>query len=122
MTNDRLLVCDDEPAIGRFIRNVTEPLGYEVCLTTSGEELMRVYDDFRPTVILLDMVMPNVDGNEVILWLAKRGCTAKLIIMTGYHAEYADHASILARYKGFGSATTLYKPMGVTELVAALGA
>ncbi len=122
MPEKRLLVCDDEPAVGRFVQNVVEPLGYDVRITTSGEELMRIYDDFQPSIILLDMVMPGADGNEVIMWLADRGCTARLIIMTGFHPDYAAHARVLARYKGLGSATTLDKPFGIEVLIAALGA
>jgi DNA-binding response OmpR family regulator len=122
MSEKRLLVCDDEPAVGRFVENVAESLGYDLCITTSGEMLMEVYDDFRPTTILLDMVMPGVDGNEVIAWLAKRGCSARLIIMTGYHSDYADHAKILADYKRLGPAITVRKPFGITELRAALTA
>jgi CheY-like chemotaxis protein len=121
MAKQRLLVCDDEEALGRFVRNVTEPLGYEVCLTTSGEELIARYDAFVPTIILLDMVMPDMDGNEVILWLARRGCAARLIIMTGYHPQYADHARILADFRGIGSVATLRKPFGIDDLLAALG-
>lgn len=120
MPEKRLLVCDDEAAVGRFVHNVAAALGYEVRITTSGEELMRIYDDFQPTIILLDMVMPDVDGNEVIIWLANRGCTARLIIMTGYHPDYAGHAKILARYKGLGPVMTLDKPFGVEELASAL--
>jgi DNA-binding response OmpR family regulator len=122
MSEKRLLVCDDEPAVGRFVENVAESLGYDLCITTSGEMLMEEYDGFRPTTILLDMVMPGVDGNEVIAWLAKRGCSARLIIMTGYHSDYADHAKILADYKGLGPAITVRKPFGITELRAALTA
>ena len=122
MPEKRLLVCDDEAAVGRFVQNVAAPLGYEVRITTGGQELMQVYDDFRPTIILLDMVMPDVDGNEVIMWLANRGCTARLIIMTGYHPDYADHAKILASYKGLGPVMTLDKPFGVEELASALDA
>ncbi len=121
MVQERVLVCDDEAAVGRLVRNAIAPLGYEVRLATSGEELIACYDEFRPTVILLDMVMPEMDGNEVIVWLAQRGCTAKLVIMTGYHPEYADHAQILADYKGLGSVKTLRKPFNLEELLAALG-
>lgn len=121
MAKQRLLVCDDEEALGRFVRNVTEPLGYEVCLVTSGEELVARYDAFAPTIILLDMVMPEMDGNEVILWLAEHRCTARLIIMTGYHPQYADHARILADFRGIGSVATLRKPFGIDDLLAALG-
>lgn len=122
MANKRLLVCDDEAAVGRFVRNATEHLGYEVRLTTSGPGLMQIYDDFKPTVILLDMVMPEMDGNEVIMWLAGRACTARLILMTGFHPQYADHARILAEYRGLGTVATLHKPFGVSELLAALEA
>lgn len=121
MVRERLLVCDDEVAVGRLVRNVAEPLGYEVRLTASGEELIACVDEFKPATILLDMVMPGMDGNEVILWLAKHRCTAKLIIMTGYHPQYADHAKILASYKGLGIAATLHKPFGIGDLLAALG-
>ena len=122
MPKRKLLVCDDETAVGRFVQNVAEPLGYDVRITTSGEELMRIYDAFKPTIILLDMVMPGVDGNEVIMWLANRECTARLIIMTGYHPDYADHAQILAKYKGLSAVITLNKPFGIEELVSALSA
>jgi len=122
MGKERLLVCDDEAAVGRFVRNATEHLDYEVLLTTSGHGLMQAYDDFKPTTILLDMVMPGMDGNEVIMWLAGRASTARLILMTGYHPQYADHARILAQYRGLGAVATLHKPFGVDDLLAALEA
>ncbi len=122
MSEKRLLVCDDEPAVGRLVENVAGPLGYKVRIATSGEELIRVCPDFAPTTILLDMVMPGIDGNEVIAWLAQRGCSARLIIMTGYHPDYADHARILAEYKGLGPASALHKPFEISELRAALAA
>jgi CheY-like chemotaxis protein len=122
MPEKRLLVCDDEVAVWRFVQNVAAPLGYDVRITTSGEELIRIYNDFRPTIILLDMVMPDMDGNEVIMWLANRGCSARLIIMTGYHPDYAGHAKILANYKGLGPVMTMDKPFGVEELALALDA
>jgi CheY-like chemotaxis protein len=122
MPEKRLLVCDDEAAVGRFVQNVAAPLGYDVRVTTSGVGLTEIYDDFKPTIILLDMVMPDMDGNEVIMWLADRGCTARLIIMTGYHPDYASHAKVLARYKGLGPVMALDKPFGVEELASALDA
>lgn len=67
MTERRLLVCDDEPAFGRYVRNVAEDMGYVVAVTASGQELMSSYEDFKPTTIILDMVMPGLDGNEIIL-------------------------------------------------------
>jgi DNA-binding response OmpR family regulator len=117
----RLLICDDEPAFGRFVKNVAEELGYEVRVTTDGSGFIEVYDNFEPTTIVLDMIVPGMDGNELVLWLAKRNCTARVIIITGYTPDYATHAKVLAEYKGLGPVTTLHKPVEVSQLRAALG-
>lgn len=116
----RLLVCDDEPAFGRFVRNVAEELGYAVCVTTDGRDFIDAYDSFRPTTVVLDMIMPGMDGNELVLWLAQQKSTARLIIITGYTPDYATHAKILAEYKGLRPVTTLHKPVELDQLRAAL--
>ena len=117
----RLLICDDEAAFGRFVQNVAEDLGYEVRVTTEGHAFIEEYGSFEPTTIVLDMIMPGMDGNELVLWLAKERCTARVIIITGYTPDYARHAKILAEFKGLGPVTTLHKPVEVSTLRAALG-
>ena len=62
--------------------------------------LWQPYENFEPTTIILDMIMPGIDGNELVLWLADKACAARLIIMTGYTPDYAAHAKLLAEYKG----------------------
>jgi DNA-binding response OmpR family regulator len=121
MPEKRLLICDDEPAFGRFVKNVAEDLGYAVRATTDGDAFMEAYDSFRPTTIILDMIMPGMDGNELVLWLAKRKCTARVIIITGYTPDYATHAKILAEFKGLRPVTTLHKPIEISRLRAVLG-
>ena len=121
MSKRRLLICDDEPAFGRFVKTVAEDLGYEVCATVDGKAFIEAYGGFEPTVIILDMIMPGMDGNEVVLWLAKQQCTARLIIITGYTPDYAAHAKVLAEYKGLRPVITLSKPIDVSELRAVLG-
>jgi CheY-like chemotaxis protein len=120
MHDERLLICDDEPAFGRFVKNVAEGLGYEVRVVADGHEFIQVYKSFQPTTIVLDMIMPGMDGNEIVIWLAKQNCIARLIIITGYASDYATHAKILADYKGLKAAITLHKPIDVSELRAAL--
>ena len=121
MSKRRLLICDDEPAFGRFVKTVAEDLGYEVCATIDGKAFIEAYSGFEPNVIILDMIMPGMDGNEVVLWLAKQQCTARLIIITGYTPDYAAHAKVLAEYKGLRPVITLSKPIDVSELRAVLG-
>jgi DNA-binding response OmpR family regulator len=67
MQDKRLLICDDEPAFGRFVQNVAEDLGYEVRVTTDGRAFIEAYNSFKPTMIILDMIMPGMDGNEIVL-------------------------------------------------------
>ena len=120
MQDERLLICDDEPAFGRFVKNVAEDLGYAVCVTTEWRGFIEAYGSFKPTTIVLDMIMPGMDGNEIVLWLAKQKSTARLIIITGYTPDYAAHAKVLAEYKGLRPVITLSKPIDVSELRAAL--
>ena len=67
MIEKRLLVIDDEPEIGEFVRKVATGLGYEVRVTTDGHAFQDAYRELRPTTIVMDMVMPEMDGNELIL-------------------------------------------------------
>jgi CheY-like chemotaxis protein len=118
----RLLICDDEERFGRFVQRVATDLDFEVQVTSSADDFIATYDDFEPTVIVLDMIMPDMDGNELILWLAQRQCPADLIICTGYNPDYATNAKILAEFKGLKSVTTLRKPVSVASLRQALQA
>lgn len=121
MTEKRLLVVDDEPEFGEFVRKVAVDLGYEVQVTTSGRAFQRVYDVFKPTTIVLDMVMPELDGNELVLWLMQQQYSSDLIIITGYSPDYAKDAKRLAEFKGLRSVTTLTKPIRLAKLRAVLG-
>jgi CheY-like chemotaxis protein len=66
MHEKRLLVCDDEPAFGRFVKNVAEESGYQVEVTTTWQAFMQAYLTFRPATIVLDIVMPGMDGIELV--------------------------------------------------------
>jgi CheY-like chemotaxis protein len=116
----RLLICDDEPAFGRFVKNVAENLGYTVHVTTDGKAFMEAYRSFQPTTIVLDMIMPGMDGNELVVWLAQQKCSARMIIITGFTPDYADHAKVLAEHKGLRPVITLHKPIELSELRAVL--
>lgn len=116
MDAGRLLICDDEERFGRFVQRVASDLGFDVRVTSSAADFIEAYDAFDPTTIVLDMIMPDMDGNELVLWLAQRQCAADLIICTGYNPDYASNAKLLAEFKGLKSVTTLRKPVSVTLL------
>ena len=120
MSEKRLLVIDDEPEFGELVRKVAVGLGYEVRVTTQGRAFQEAYHALRPTTIVMDMVMPEMDGNELVLWLMEQQYAAHLIIITGYSPDYAKDAQVLAEFNGLRSVTTLTKPIGLAKLREAL--
>jgi FixJ family two-component response regulator len=89
-------------SVGLVARVFAEDLGYAVHVTTEVRAFIEAYDSFEPTTIVLDMIMPGMDGNELVLWLAKERCTARVIIITGYTLDHATHAKILAESEDSG--------------------
>ncbi|MGF1640281.1 MAG: response regulator [Rhodospirillales bacterium] len=120
MSAKRLLVVDDEPKFATFVGKVAARLGYQTEITNHGRDFQAAYRRQPPDTIVLDMVMPDIDGNELILWLVDQKCEADLIIITGYSPDYAVNARVLAEFKGLRSVTTLSKPVSVTRLREAL--
>lgn len=120
MNRKHLLIVDDDPGFGQFVRQVALTLDYEVTVTTSGREFQKRYPEIQPTLIVLDMVIPDIDGNELLLWLLQQGYAAGLIVTTGFSPDYAQDAKTLAEFKGLRGVTTLVKPFTPAELRAAL--
>ncbi len=120
MNERHLLVLDDEPEFAEYVRHVATNLGYEVQVASNGRTFQKLYHELQPSVIILDMVMPEMDGNEIVLWLTQQGYDASLIIISGYSLDYASDAKRLAEFKGLNSVTALSKPISVAELRSVL--
>ncbi len=121
MNSKRLLAIDDEPDFMEIVRTVAEGLGYEVKITDKADEFAEIYESFDPNVIVLDLVMPEVDGVELAHWLAHEKSQAKIIFITGHNPRYADAAQDLADKGDLVSVTTLSKPVSLAVLREALG-
>lgn len=120
MARRRLLIVDDEPRFAAFVERVAQPLGYDVEVTNHGRDFQSAYRRALPDIVVIDMVMPDIDGNELVLWLVDQRCSADIIIITGYHPDYAVNARLLAEFKGLRSVATLSKPVSVSRLRNAL--
>jgi CheY-like chemotaxis protein len=60
----KLLVVDNEPVDRELLLNILEPLGFEVREAASGAECLRIYPEFQPEIIFMDLAMPEMDGWE----------------------------------------------------------
>ena len=74
---NRLLMIDDEPAICEFIGAAAENLGFEVRVTSDVDEFRGLVRDFSPTVLMIDLNMPRVDGIELLRLLGEEKCQAR---------------------------------------------
>jgi two-component system KDP operon response regulator KdpE len=61
-----ILVVDDEPAIVRLVRAKLRADGYAVITAASGEEALARLDEERPDLVILDLMMPGIDGFETL--------------------------------------------------------
>ena len=121
MNDKRLLVVDDDPAVGSVIGTVAEEFGYEVMVTSSPAQFRELNAAFDPSAIIVDIVMPEIDGIELLRYLADRNCKALIVLTTGYSGSYLKYAQELGKSSGLESITTLTKPFRLTALRAALG-
>ena len=116
----RLLVIDDEPQVCDAVRRIAETAGYRVATASSNEEFIAAYDALKPSVIVMDLAMPGVDGIALLEVLRERGCKARIIIMTGLHPDLLKSATRLAHSYDLDVRDRLHKPFRSYELVEAL--
>lgn len=114
--SDRLLVIDDEPGFATFVARVAEGCGYDVRTTDKPAEFRRLCTEWRPTHIILDLVMPETDGVELLRYLAGVLCSARIWIMSGFDGRVVDAARRIGTERGLDIVGALQKPMRAKEL------
>lgn len=106
----RLLVLDDDPTIGAMLAMIAESAGFEATFTTEAGEFFRLLGEQAPSHIALDLVMPDMDGVQVMAQLAARRCTAGIIITSGVGNRVLDAARRSAYEHGLNIVGALSKP------------
>jgi len=95
MANAKILIVDDEPDIIEFLEYNLRREGYEVFSAGNGEEGLRKAEEVRPDLIILDIMMPIMDGVEVCRQLRARDAF-KSTIITFLTAREEDYSQIAA--------------------------
>ena len=112
MTNAKILVADDDRNICELLRMYLEKEGYTVVLAGNGEEALSKFDEENPDIILLDVMMPRLDGWQVCRELRKKSeCP---IIMITAKGETFDKVLGLE----LGADDYVVKPFEPKEIVA----
>jgi len=106
----RLLILDDDPAVGNTIKSMAALSGFDSRAEVNSESFFRVLDEWSPTHIALDLVMPDMDGVQVLLELAKRRCEARIIITSGMGSRVLGAARRSGHEHGLNIVGVLSKP------------
>jgi len=112
----QLLVLDDEAAIGSLICRVARRAGMEARYCTHAEQFFDVLHTWQPTHVFLDLVMPGVDGVEVLSVLASQESKASVILASGFDLRVLRSAERAARARGLAVAGILPKPFSMRAL------
>lgn len=110
MDQGRLLILDDDLLVGQTLALVAESIGFDTRLTSTPDQFFAVLNQWNPTHIAVDLVMPDMDGVEVMRLLAERDCQARIIISSGVGSRILDAARRSAAEHGLDIAGVLSKP------------
>jgi DNA-binding response OmpR family regulator len=109
----KVLIVDDEPNIVTSLEFLMTRRGYLTQVAHNGEEALAAVDSFRPDLVLLDVMLPKVDGYEVAQRLREAGWSDLRIVMLTAKGRETEVA------KGMAVGADLYvtKPFSTRELV-----
>ena len=112
----RVLVLDDDPLMLRFVRDAIAAAGWTALSTGDPRELERLIDVERPDLVLLDLVLPGIDGIDLMKRIPELA-ELPVIFISGYGND-----ETIARALELGATDYIVKPFSPTELVARIRA
>ena len=117
----RILFVDDEPDLVEPLIEVARSLGFSTLLVQDGAAFTAAMVEFRPTHVVVDLVMPQIDGIDVLLALAQEVERPRIFVMTGYHWGVMESAKIFAEQHDLKSISWLRKPVDLDDFEGLLG-
>jgi two-component system OmpR family response regulator len=116
-TNHRILVVDDESSISDLISTSLRFVGFEVRTAATGSEALRVAEEFKPHAVVLDVMLPDLDGFEVCRQMRSEGLNVGVLFLTAKDGMEDKVAGLT-----IGGDDYMTKPFSLEELVARLRA
>jgi DNA-binding NtrC family response regulator len=116
----KLLVIDDEKSITRIVDKIASELGFEVRTLNDATSGYEVFKAFQPDILMLDLMMPDVDGIDVLNQILAAGTGARLVVMSGYGQSYLQLGKAVALFHEHPNITTISKPFRRADLIELL--
>ena len=112
----RLLVIDDDPANVELIQDALEQADLEILTATDPIVGMELFAQKKPAIVLVDLVMPHLNGMEVLDRMVAEDSSVEVVLMTG---QYSTESAVEAIRKG--AADYLNKPVSIQKLRERVG-
>ena len=109
-----IVVIDDEAHIRSSLQERLAMDGYQVWVAPDGRKGMRLYHDHQVDLVITDVLMPEMDGLEVVRALRRFNSTIPIIVMSGGGGRDLD---FLIEAEEFGATRTLSKPFRLEDIV-----
>jgi EAL domain-containing protein (putative c-di-GMP-specific phosphodiesterase class I)/ActR/RegA family two-component response regulator len=111
-----VLILEDDDDVGKIIKRIAESSGYEAHLISDPELFFGAVEDLSPALILLDLMVPYMDGTEILTALARRSIAVKIIITSGMGERALDSAGRAGIERGLDIIGLLAKPFSTNKL------
>jgi len=111
----KVLVVDDAPFILKAVREILEAYGNEVFEAVNGEEAVSVFQEVRPDVVLMDILMPKLDGVGATRKIMEIDSQAKIIVITAVGKHGLEKECMAAGARDF-----IVKPFKTKDLLKAM--
>jgi two-component system response regulator MtrA len=116
----KLLVIDDQASITKVVDLVASKIGLEVKTVNDPLLALDAYIDFQPDIVILDMIMPEKDGVDVLNEMLLTGIKTRIILTSGFSESYLRLAESVARFHDNDRIFILKKPFRRDELISKL--
>lgn len=112
MNENTILVIEDEPSVGEVVSLYLRRAGFVVSVVRDGEQALEMISETLPTLVVLDLMLPGIDGWEITRWLRARG-DVPIIMLTARRDEIDRIAGL-----ELGADDYVVKPFSPQELVS----
>jgi two-component system alkaline phosphatase synthesis response regulator PhoP len=112
MINNKVLICDDEDHIRQFMKINLEYSGFDIVEASTGEDAVRLTEETKPAVLVLDIMLPGISGYEVCEKVRSKYPKIGIIMVS---AKSQDIDKILGLEKGCDD--YIIKPFNPQELI-----
>ena len=111
----KIVIIEDDIAIRESLSEILQLNNYEVLAIDNALEIANIIDDFRPDILITDIIMPDKDGIEIIIEIRKKYPDIILIAISG--GGRIDSESYLNTAKYLGANATLKNPFSHDQLL-----